>query len=150
MVYRGFYPSGWEDFERMQRRMSRLFNEISRNSYQSAPCFPAVNIWANEEGQVVTAELPGVEMKNIEISVVGDMLTINGTRDAAEDSGEEQENTRTHRQERDCGDFSRTIQLPHPVDMDKVEAVLDKGVLSITLPRAEADRPKKIMVKSVS
>ena len=149
MVYRGFYPSGWEEFERMQRRMSRMLNNFSRSTYQSAPSFPAVNVWANDDGQVVTAEIPGVEMKSIEISVVGDMLTISGTR-GADQSVKGQESARTHRQERDCGDFSRTIQLPHLVDTAKVEAVLDKGVLSITLPRAEADRPKKIMVKSAS
>ncbi|NPV87103.1 MAG: Hsp20/alpha crystallin family protein [Anaerolineae bacterium] len=144
MFDRLYTPSVWSEMERLQREMNRLFNAFSPGWMRPAPCFPAVNVWANEEGQVVTAELPGVKMDDLDISVVNDTLTISGKRETAEPAG----NGKYHRQERECGSFSRTISLPYPVDADKVEAVMEEGVLRITLPRAEADKPRKITVKS--
>ena len=145
MLSRPYSPfSLWGEFDRLQREMNRLFNQAGW--LRPAPCFPAVNIWANEEGQVVTAELPGVKMEDLDISVVNDALAISGKRETAEPAG----GGKYHRQERECGDFSRTISLPYPVDADKVEAVLEQGVLRITLPRAEADKPRKITVKSAA
>jgi HSP20 family protein len=103
-----------------------------------------LNLWVGEDDQVVTAELPGFLLKDLEISVLGSSLTISGDR-TAEGLPETAEN---HRQERMFGKFSRTIELPYPVEVNKVEAALEKGLLTIHLPRAEADKPKKIKVKA--
>jgi HSP20 family protein len=146
MLYRKLNSSPWEDLERMQREMNRLFNGNSRNLFEAPPSFPAVNLWASDEGQIVTAELPGVDLKDIELLVVGNMLTINGKREPEETL----KDARVHRQERESGNFNRTIQLPYLVNVEKVEAVLESGLLRITLPRADADKPKKISVKNVS
>jgi HSP20 family protein len=75
--------------------------------------------------------------------VVGDTLTLSGTRRP----DELQEGERYHRRERTSGHFSRTFQLPFRIEDKQVEAVFEKGVLHISLPRAEADKPKKIAVK---
>lgn len=142
----GFYSTNpWREIEQMQNDMDRLFNRMTRLDRPAiAPEFPAINIWANEEGLVVTAELPGVNTNDIDISVVNETLTLSGMRqpDALEDGD------KYHRRERRHGKFSRTFQLPFAIEADNVEAVFENGVLHVSLPRAEAEKPKKIAVKA--
>lgn len=137
--------SPWREMERLRREMNRLLSDTpSRYRINMAPAYPAMNIWTNEEGAIVTAELPGVKPDDIDVSVISDTLTLSGRRDAPECG----EDVRYHRRERGCGSFTRTFQLPFLVDSGKVQAEFEKGVLHITLPRAEADKPKKITVKA--
>lgn len=146
-MYRRYrVPSMWRELNRMQRDMDRLFDSTYPTYFRRAAGFPPLNIWSNEEELVLTAEVPGISPDEIDISVVGENLTISGERtlDAPE------EGVRYHRQERGAGTFSRTVQLPFPVDVDQVKAVFENGVLRVTLPRTEADKPRKIAVKSAS
>ena len=136
-------PSMWEEMNRLQREMNQLFNTIDRSPWPAA--FPAMNLWLNDEGAVVTAELPGVDVKDLAINVTGETLTLSGER-KIEDLPKE---AVYHRQERSMGQFTRTIDLPFSVDSGKVQATLEKGVLRILLPRAEQDKPHKILVKTV-
>jgi HSP20 family protein len=130
-----------KELQRMQGEMNRAFSGIGRSLSQETP---PVNAWVGEADVIVAAELPGVDPGKVDISVVGDTLTISGSRDAETlKNGESY-----HRQERDFGRFSRTIQLPFHVETGKVEAKYTRGILKITLPRAEADKPRKIAVKS--
>jgi len=139
------YLSPWREMERLQREVNRLFaDSAALSGGRTAPSYPAMNIWSNEEGAVVTAELPGVNPDDIDISVVGETLTITGQRDPQELNEDEQ----YHRRERRFGKFSRTFQLPFKVEAANVEALFEKGVLHLSLPRAEVDKPKKIAVKS--
>lgn len=133
----------WRELDRLQREMDRLFDEFSPRRLRTAPAFPAMNVWADEESVVVTAELPGLESKDIEVNVLNGTLTLRGERKPEELP----EGARVHRQERGYGRFARTLELPYKVDVDKVKATFKNGVLQITLPRAEEDRPKKIAVK---
>jgi HSP20 family protein len=103
-----------------------------------------MNVWANDDSAFITAEVPGTKAEDIDISVVDDVLTLSGSRDP----DELEEGMNVHRRERGYGKFTRTIQLPFNVDVNQVEATFKTGVLQITLPRAEADKPKKITVKS--
>jgi HSP20 family protein len=127
---------------RVWREMDRLMDRASRG-VASAPCYPAMNVWTNEDGAIATAELPGFVPEDIDISVVGDTLTVSGNREP-EDVGE----GKYHRRERGCGRFTRSFQLPFQVDGDAVDALFERGVLHITLPRAEADKPRRIEVKA--
>ena len=129
------------EMQRLQREMNRLFSGASE---LYAHDFPPVNVWRGEEGAIVTAEAPGIDPDKVEIAVVGDSLTLSGVREP--DVLKEGESY--HRQERNQGRFTRTLQLPFHVETGKVEAKYDKGVLRITLPRAEADKPRKIKIKS--
>lgn len=129
--------------DRLQRDMNRLFNQYSPSRLQTAPSYPAINIWTNEHGQYLSAEMPGIRVEDIDISVNGDTLMISGQRG----SDEIPENAHFHRKERGFGEFSRAIQLPFVVNADKVEANFKNGVLNITLPKVEAEKPKKIAVK---
>jgi HSP20 family protein len=130
--------------ERLQREMDRLFSgsSLDARSY-AAPGYPPINVWTNQEGAVVTAELPGFVPDDIDISVVGDSLTLSGCCHP----DELKEGEKYHRRERSYGQFTRTFQLPFQVEAEKVGAIFEKGVLHISLPRAEADKPKKITVK---
>jgi len=125
--------------------MNRLFAGLP-TVFESgvAPTYPAMNVWTNDEGAIVTAELPGVKPEDLDISVAEDTLTLTGSREPEEVG----EGVTYHRRERGFGRFSRVFQLPFQVESDQVEAVFEKGVLQISLPRAEADKPKKITVKT--
>lgn len=104
---------------------------------------PPMNVWEQEDALMVEAELPGVKSDQIEVSVVGDELTLNVERPEPKCEG-----TACHRHERPEGGISRVLRLPVAVDAEKVQAKLVDGVLTITLPKAEAARPRKIAVKA--
>ena len=144
-MYRRFRrPSIWQELDQLQREMNRLFDATSKERVFSAPSYPAVNIWTNDDGQLISAEMPGVHPEDIDIDVTGDALSISGERKPDKVA----EEAHFHRRERTYGSFSRTIQLPFIADTNKVEASFINGILMISLPRAEADKPKKITIKS--
>jgi len=143
MLRRRLVPTEWDDVDRLQREMNRLFENFDR-AFAPAAHFPAVNLWLNEEGAVVTAELPGVDVKDLEINVVGETLTISGERKPEVVD----KDAVYHRQERGFGKFTRMVELPFGVDANKIQAMLENGILKILLPRAEKDRPRKITVKT--
>jgi HSP20 family protein len=130
--------------DRLQRDMNRLFNQYSPTRLRTAPSYPAINIWTNEDGQFVSAEMPGLHVDDIDINVNDNVLTISGQRSL----DEVPENAHFHRRERSSGEFSRNIQLPYAVELDKVEASFKDGILNIMLPKAEAEKPKQIAIKS--
>jgi HSP20 family protein len=138
-------PSAWEEMERLQREMNRLFSDFTPTSGRSVLDFPAVNLWSGDEGAVLTAELPGIDPADLDINVSGSTLTLSGKRQP-EKVGDK---VVFHRQERAYGQFVRSIDLPFTPDTAKVEALYDKGILLLHLPRAEADQPKKITVKNL-
>jgi HSP20 family protein len=123
--------------------MNRILESSIGSRALDRSSFPAINIWTSEEGQIITAEMPGFDAENIDINVSADKLTLSGERwpETLE------EDAQYHRQERSYGQFSRTIQLPFMVDTDKVNASFKDGFLEIELTRAEAHKPKKIAVK---
>jgi HSP20 family protein len=144
-MYRSFRrPSIWQEMDQLQHEMNRLFNATSKGRVINSPNYPAINIWTNEDGQLISAEMPGVHPDDIDIDVTGDALSISGER-KPDDVAKE---ARYHRHERNYGAFSRTIQLPFMVDTNKVKANFKNGVLLISLPRAEADKPKKITINT--
>jgi len=143
MYFRYRTPSIWHEMNRLQRDMHRLFGEASP-ARQAAPAYPAMNVWANENSALITAEIPSVSKDALDINVTGDTLTISGER-APE---ELPEGVRYHRRERGFGKFNRSIQLPYTVDVEKVKATFKNGVLEVVLPRIEAEKPKKIAVRT--
>ena len=130
--------SPWREMERLQQDVNRLL------SRESAPTFPAVNIWASDQDVIVTAEVPGVDPANLDITVAENVLRLTGSRKPEELKPGEV----SHRRERASGEFTRSFRLPYAVDSGKVEAGCEKGILKVRLPRAEADKPRKIAIKS--
>jgi HSP20 family protein len=128
------------EMQRLQQHLNQLlFSDESSRSHE----FPPINVWTSENEAIVRAELPGIEAADVEISLVNDTLTLRGSRNPdAMSSGEA-----CHRQERGCGQFTRSLQLPFRVEADKVEARFANGVLQIVMPRAESEKARKISVK---
>ena len=104
---------------------------------------PSVDILETKDNFVVKAELPGLEAKDVNVSISGDILTIKGEKKAEEEEKDEH----YHRIERYSGSFQRVFQLPIGVKADKIEAIFDKGVLKVTLPKVEEAKKKEIEVK---
>lgn len=128
------------ELRRMQGEMNRLFSGFSA---AAARDFPPVNVWLGENSVVVTAELPGVTRDEIGINLQSDVLTLDGARRPPM-----QQDVKWHRRERAYGTYSRTVQLPFRVDPDKVAARYENGILEIELEKLEADRPKKIQIRT--
>jgi HSP20 family protein len=127
------------DLARMSERMHRILDSAT-----PASDFPAINLWADQDRVLVTADLPGIAPNEIELSLDHGTLTLRGARtpDPIRE-GEE-----LLRQERLFGRFERHIAMPFAVDATKIAAELKNGVLRVTLPRADADKPRKIAVKA--
>jgi HSP20 family protein len=109
-----------------------------------AGVFPFLNVTEDKDKYYVRAELPGLKADELDISVTGDTLSIAGERKLPV----EDEKAQYHRREREAGRFSRIVSLPAQIDTAKVEASCVSGVLTVSLPKAEAAKPKQIAVKT--
>lgn len=135
---RAWSPFG--ELRSLQREMNRLFDGYDSGTAMSR--FPALNVWGNTDSVVVTAELPGLQTEDLDLSVVNNQLTIKGERKGDKPA----EEAVCHRCERTTGSFVRTVRLPFAVENDKVTASYENGVLTITMPRLEATKPKRIEI----
>ncbi|MBN1847543.1 MAG: Hsp20/alpha crystallin family protein [Deltaproteobacteria bacterium] len=104
---------------------------------------PAFDITENEKEYVVTAELPGVEAKELDVTFTDGLLTVKGEK--KQEKEEKGENY--HRVERQFGTFQRSFRIPDEVKNDQIDAHFKDGVLKLTIPKAEEGKPKKIEVK---
>ena len=135
------------DLVAMERAMDRLFDEAwgARGSGwrrgERLARLP-VDVYSTPEELVIQASVPGLDPADLEITIEGEFLTIRGDRRGL------LENVDYHIQERRFGPFGRTLTLNVPVEADQAEAVFDKGILTLTIPKAEEVRPKVIKVKS--
>lgn len=141
--------NGTHPMSQLRGEVDRLFTDFfGRGAWDAggSPAgrgFPALNVWERGEELCVEAELPGLKVDDVDISVVGGELVIHGKR-----MDLEEQNAVYHRRERGVGEFQRSVRLPMEVDVDKIQARLSDGVLQITLPKAEAAKPRKIQVKT--
>jgi len=131
-------------FSSFQDEMNRVLdNFFSRETSYGMDWRPVVDVAETESDIIVKAEIPGIDPNDIDISITGDILTLKGEKK------EEKENTGKcyHRVESSYGSFKRVINLPASVDVDKVKAEGENGLLEITLPKKEESKTKKINVK---
>jgi HSP20 family protein len=141
-----FHNPVWGQLQQLHHEVNRLFNRWGDGDREgfAAVEFPPLNLWEEDDTFVLEAELPGLDLKDVEIYVTGhNQLTVKGERKAPVPEKGVQ-----HRQERAFGRFVRTLTLPMDVDADKVEARLENGVLTVRLPKSEAAKPRKIEVKA--
>jgi len=142
----------WRPFRevtRLRREMDRLWDDYfgsGRRGLQplQAAFAPAVDVKETAEAVVVKAEVPGMDAKDINISVTGEVLTIKGEKK----SEREEKEQNYHLVERSYGSFSRSLVLPAAVDLDNINAKYDKGVLTVTCPKKEEVKPKPIEIKT--
>lgn len=144
MVLRVMQP--WPPIRQLRREMDRLLSAFSPdgsawNWPPANPTQPAVNVWETPEAFHVELEVPGLKNDQLDLSVVGNELTLKIERPEVQ-----QEGATYHRRERAVGTFTRVLRLPTSVDAQKVQATIQAGVLAIALPKAETARPRKIQV----
>ncbi|MDH4212243.1 MAG: Hsp20/alpha crystallin family protein [candidate division WOR-3 bacterium] len=142
------FISRWEPFRDMlslRADMDRLFSSLFGGAYEEREGLwaPIVDIEEDNDSIMVKAEIPGMSKEDIRVSVQSNILTITGERKRESET----KNKTFHRIERTYGKFSRMITLPTDVDSDKVKANYKDGILSITLPKPEAVKPKHIDVE---
>ncbi|HYZ63936.1 MAG TPA: Hsp20/alpha crystallin family protein [Acetobacteraceae bacterium] len=124
---------------RAQADLNRMFGNMR---FYVPPEFPLLNLWASPDGAIVKAEVPGVSPEDLEITIRRDTITLRGNR---KDEPSNDQVVRL-RQERLHGPFARNVVLPFRVDADKASAKFERGVVTLTLPRPEEDKPHRINV----
>jgi HSP20 family protein len=127
----------------MNRALGAYFGRQARPGATDRVWAPAIDIYETKDDLVVTAELPGVKETEVHLSIVGDILTLRGQRLTDHEVKEEN----YHRIERWSGSFERHIQLPIPVQPEKVRASYRDGVLDIRLPKVEEVKPREIKIE---
>ncbi len=126
----------------MDNLFKRFFGESPLAEVFAEQWLPAMDVSETEDMVLVKAELPGLEVSDIEVSMLGDRLMIKGEKKKeAERTGEHY-----HSSERYYGAFQRSFQLPATVKIDQVEAKFDKGILTITLPKTEEAKTKEVKI----
>ncbi len=152
MVLERWRP-GWEitpwrpfrEIEDWERRFEDFFGRpMLRLPVEEKGWMPAVDIFEKDDKFVVKAELPGMKEEDIDVSVVGDTLSIKGEKKTETEVKEED----YYRCERAYGSFYRSIPLPSTVDASKIEANFEDGVLEVTLPKSAEVKTKKIAVSA--
>jgi len=145
----------FDELNRMRKEMDRILGDArptgwtfpySRISFlpgRSARAYPLLNIGEDADNFHVHALAPGIDPKTLEVSITGNQLTISGEKKQV---GDDVKPEAFHRSERAAGRFVRTVTLESEVDSSRVEAAYNDGLLRITLPKAEAAKPRKIQV----
>lgn len=135
------------DIESIQSEINDLFHRVAGKSEafdtsSQGTWLPAVNISETPDAVVVKAEIPGIDPKDLDVTVTGDVLTLKGEKKREKEEKGEQ----WHRVERSYGAFTRAFRLPTSVVNDKVSADYKNGVLLITLPKSEQARIKEVRI----
>lgn len=140
----------WRDLSGLRDDMNRLFADRLQDpegagSVLGGEWMPPVDVREGSEQYTIEADLPGIDPKNIEVSLEADTLTIRGERFGEREVNAGDENLK--RQERMHGTFIRSFHLPESADAEQVKARYDSGVLRITIPKAERAKAKRIKVQ---
>ncbi len=133
------------EFERLEEEFDRVFGlnrGLSGPGLLDRSITPALDLQERPEEFVVSAELPGLDLKDLNVTVTSNILTLSGTKREAQIP----DKARLHRNELWEGEFRRTVSLPSPVNADSVTATLTDGILTVVLPKPEEAKPKRISI----
>lgn len=133
------YYNPLRELHYFQKQLSDLFETFNERRGE----YPLVNIWGNPEGLLVTAELPGLDVKDIHLTAKGDTLSLEVDKKTAVFDSQD---ICIHRNERGTEGFIKTVRLPYEVNGENISARYANGILKVTLLRAEASKPRKITV----
>lgn len=130
----------------LRSRMNRLFTDYDRSygnyGWRAVETTPRTNLYDNGDHFEIRFEVPGLSKEDMNIKIQGNYLELSGAR-----KSDAPEGYKAHRVERNTATFTRSFTLPADVDVEKVEASLKDGILTMTLPKAEAAKPKQIDIK---
>ncbi len=135
------------ELDRMRREMDRIWDNITRDRFPSTfeqDWVPSLDLSDTGDSLVAELEVPGMDSKDIDISITGNVLTVSGEKKRKR---EEKEHN-YHLVERSYGNFVRSVRLPSTVDPDRVEASYKDGILTITMDKVEQAKTKKIEVNA--
>ena len=141
---RPHFRNPWAEFERIRRGLDELSQNLAGEGkmQMGATVYPPLIMYENNNSLIIKAELPGIQVENLDVSIEGDTLTLQGKRNLQQEEG----NISYHRREIKTGNFSRAIALPTRVDLDKVSAKLVDGILTLTLSKREEFKPRQINI----
>jgi HSP20 family protein len=131
----------------LRNEVGRLFDKISEGDLSDGTLSdwsPALDFSETKDGFVVTMEVPGLDAKDVKVSIQDQTLTVSGERKKEE----EKKGERFYRMERSYGSFTRSIRLPVPVEPAKVNAVFAKGILTVSIPKSEASKGVEVPIKA--
>jgi len=133
------------ELDRLRQQMDKWQGALSGGAFPipAAGVFPLTNVTEDKDNYYVRAELPGIKSDELDIQVTVKGISISGERKIPVEGN----NVKYHRREREAGKFSRTINLPEDVDVNKVDASLKNGILTVTIPKAEIAKPRQISIK---
>lgn len=131
----------------LHNQMGRVFGDLlssndSESTKENSSWMPTVDISENDGGFEIYAELPGVAQEDVQVSVTDNLLTIKGEKNQKQETG----NKGFHRVERRYGTFQRSFTLPRHVETGNIKADYKDGILTLTIPKAEAAKPKEIQI----
>jgi HSP20 family protein len=132
--------------QRLQRDINELFtfpDTFTNRGIFDRSTSPPLDLVESDDGYTVLCDLPGMDQKDLELSVTSNVLTIKGERK----SGNKGKDTKVYKNETWEGSFQRTLSIPSPINADKIDAELSNGVLRVFLPKREEDKPKQIELK---
>jgi HSP20 family protein len=148
MIIRRMWPTygpwrgSFGQLEDMRRDMQRLFDALEGSGREYTGVFPPMNITQDADNFYLRADLPGMNIDDLELTALRNRVSISGKREIAA------EEASYHRREREGGAFSRSVTLPTEIDGSRVEAHYKDGVLTVVLPKQEEAKPRQIAVKS--
>ena len=140
------FLSPWREVEAVSDQLNRLFSSSNQSQpKQGAAWTPAVNVEETTEELLLSAELPGLSIEDVEIEVENNVLTLRGEKKSQQEEGDER---RYHLFERSHGSFERRFTLPRTVKTQKISAEFKSGILHIQMPKAPEAKAKKITIKA--
>ena len=141
----------WDPFRdvvTLRERMNRMFEDVFSGRAEegkeltTSTWAPSVDIFETERELVLTAEIPGIDEKDVEIKIEDNTLSLKGERKFEKETKEEN----YHRIERSYGSFYRAFTLPNSIDPDRIQATHENGVLKITMPKRDELQPRKVKI----
>jgi HSP20 family protein len=146
-LWRAEVPSTLNDLFTTRREIDRVFDQFfGKAGTMTGPWVPVVDIRETKDAIDVVAELPGMRPEDVEVNVENNILTIAGEK--KQEVTESGDGAEYHLIERRCGRFERSFTLPRTVDAEKIEARVEHGLLTITLPKAEAAKPRRVQIRT--
>ena len=139
----GSHLSPWSGFATLNNRLGRFFED--QPGYPATGWTPAVSVEESADVILVTAETPGLTLKDLTVELENGVLTVAGEKSEAREAVEA---GRLHLSERRYGSFRRSFKLPRAVDAERIEARLENGILTVSLPKAAEAKSRTIEVKS--
>lgn len=146
LTERPHFKNPWAEFERIRRGL----NELSQNlitegkAHMPATVYPPINMFETTTSLLIQAELPGITSEDLDVSIEGDTLSLQGKRQFQQDT----DKISYHRREITIGNFSRSIALPIKVNLDTIKAKLIDGILTVTLDKADEVKPRQITIST--